>query len=124
MTHNGHDAAPILDAAVLDELLASVDGDESFIADLLTTYVTEGEDHLAAMDAAVGARDPAAVVRPAHTLKSSSAALGATRLAEIARQIEMAGRAGDAEGLDRRVADARTTWNETLNAMRATGRTP
>ena len=48
-----HDAAPILDLAVLDELRASVDGDESFIADLVSTYVNEGNDHLAAMEAAV-----------------------------------------------------------------------
>ena len=45
--------------------------------------------------------DAAAIVRPAHTLKSSSAALGALRLAQIAREIEMAGRAGD-DGRTRR----------------------
>ncbi|HET7582516.1 MAG TPA: Hpt domain-containing protein, partial [Candidatus Limnocylindria bacterium] len=35
-----------------------------------------------------------ALVRPAHTLKSSSATLGAMRLSALARELEMAGRSG------------------------------
>ena len=115
---------PILDTGVIDELRASVGDDQAFMADLIATYVGEGTDHLAAMDAAVAARDAAQIVRPAHTLKSSSAALGAMRLAQIAREIEMCGRAGDAAELDARVADARAAWDETLSAMRAAGLTP
>src|SRR6478609_1632660 len=114
----------VLDTSVLDELRASVGDDEAFIADLIATYVGEGTDHLAAMEAAAAARDAAAIVRPAHTLKSSSAALGALRLAQIAREIEAAGRAGDDAALDARVADARAAWDETLSAMRAAGLTP
>jgi HPt (histidine-containing phosphotransfer) domain-containing protein len=115
---------PILDTGVLDELRASVGDDDAFIADLITTYVGEGTDHLAAMEAAATARDAAAIVRPAHTLKSSSAALGAMRLAQIAREIEAAGRASEIEGLSTQVAAARTAWDETLGAMRAAGLTP
>ena len=115
---------PILDTGVLDELRASVGDDEAFISDLIATYVGEGTDHLEAMEAAAAARDAAAIVRPAHTLKSSSAALGAMRLAQIAREIEAAGRAGEVEGLAGQVADARTAWDETLSAMRAAGLTP
>src|SRR4051794_29951812 len=113
----------ILDPSVLAELRESVGGDDEFIADLITTYVNEGNDHLSAIDAAAAAADAAAVVRPAHTLKSSSAALGAMRLAQIARDIEMAGRAGDAGDLGTRVAEARTAWQETLTALAAAGLT-
>jgi HPt (histidine-containing phosphotransfer) domain-containing protein len=115
---------PILDAGVLGELRTSVGDDEAFMADLIATYVDEGTDHLAAMESAAAARDAAAIVRPAHTLKSSSAALGALRLAQIAREIEMCGRADDAEGASSRVAEARMAWDETLSAMRAAGLAP
>jgi HPt (histidine-containing phosphotransfer) domain-containing protein len=114
------DDAPLLDPAVLAELRQSVGDDDEFIADLVATYVAEGGDHLAAMEAAASAGDAGAIVRPAHTLKSSSAALGALRLAAMARDIELSGRAGDAWGLAQRVADARTAWDETLDALRAT----
>jgi len=115
--------APVLDRSVVAELRESVGDDDAFIADLVATYLAETADHLAAMDAAATAGDAAAIVRPAHTLKSSSAALGALRLAAIARDIEMCGRAGDAADLTARVADARATWAETLREMAAAGLT-
>jgi HPt (histidine-containing phosphotransfer) domain-containing protein len=117
------DETPVLDRAVLDELRESVGDDESFIADLAATYVEEGSGHFAAMDAAAAAGDASAIVRPAHTLKSSSAALGAMRLAQIARDIEFAGREGNASGLVERVAAARAAWDETLAEMAAAGLT-
>ena len=117
------DEAPVLDPAVLDELRDSVGGDEEFIADLVATYVTEGSGHLSEMQSAAAAADAAAIVRPAHTLKSSSAALGAMRLSEIAREIEFAGRAGSADGLVERVAAANSAWDETMAAMAAAGLT-
>lgn len=115
------DDAPVLDRSVVDELRDSVGGDEEFIADLVSTYVSEGDSHFAAMQAAADASDAASIVRPAHTLKSSSAALGAMRLAAIAREIEMAGRDGVADGLAERVAAARDAWDETLREMAGAG---
>jgi HPt (histidine-containing phosphotransfer) domain-containing protein len=73
------------------------------------------------MERAAAARDAAAIVRPAHTLKSSSAALGALRLAQIAREIEMSGRDGNADGLEGAVAQARDTWHATRSALTAAG---
>jgi HPt (histidine-containing phosphotransfer) domain-containing protein len=117
------DEVPVLDPAVLDELRESVGNDDEFIAELVATYVNEGGEHLDAMEHAAQMGDAGAIVRPAHTLKSSSAALGALRLAQIAREIEMAGRNDDATGLVQRVAEARATWDETLRAMAAAGLT-
>lgn len=115
------DEIQVLDRAVIDELRESVGDDAGFVADLAATYVAEGDDHLAAMDAAAAAGDAAAIVRPAHTLKSSSAALGALRLAQIAKEIELAGRATDSSRLVQQVADARAVWAETLREMAAAG---
>jgi len=49
--------------------------------------------------------------------------LGALRLAAIGRDIEMAGRAGDAADLPAHVADARATWAATLREMAVAGLT-
>ncbi|HEY7023821.1 MAG TPA: Hpt domain-containing protein [Candidatus Limnocylindrales bacterium] len=115
------DETPILDRSVVDELRDSVGGDEDFIADLVSTFVSEGRSHFAAMQAAADASDAAAIVRPAHTLKSSSAALGAMRLSAIAREIETAGRDGTTTGLDVRVTEARQVWEDTLKEMAGVG---
>jgi HPt (histidine-containing phosphotransfer) domain-containing protein len=110
-----------LDAAVIAELRDSVAGDDAFVRDLVATYLDEGPGYIAAMEAAVAAGDAAAIVRPAHTLKSSSASLGAMRLAQLCREIEFAGRDGSLEGIAERVAEARAAWDATVEALQAAG---
>jgi HPt (histidine-containing phosphotransfer) domain-containing protein len=115
------DDTPILDDAVLAELRDSTGGDDDFVRELVEAYVSEATGYLDDMQRAVTAGDVAAVVRPAHTLKSSSATLGAMRLAGISRGIEEAGRAGSADGLVDDVERAHATWNQTIEALRAAG---
>ena len=90
--------APILDGGVLDELATSVGGDNGFVAELIATYLDDAPVHLADIAAAGDSGDAAALVRPAHTLKSSSATVGAMQLSARARSLEMAGRSGEIDG--------------------------
>ena len=112
---------PILDDAVLDELRASTGGDEEFIVDLVETYLSEGAGDLEHLLAAAGALDSEAVVRPAHTLKSSSASLGAMRLSAICRAIEEDGRAARTATLREDAELARSTWDATVAAFAEAG---
>jgi HPt (histidine-containing phosphotransfer) domain-containing protein len=115
------DDAPILDDAVLAELREQTGGDDDFVRELVEAYVSEATGYLEAMTAAAAVADAAAIVRPAHTLKSSSATLGAMRLAAISRGIEEAGRAGRADSLATDVEQAHATWKVTLAALIAAG---
>ena len=112
---------PILDQAVVAELRGSVGGDDAFVHELAGAYLAEGATHLEQMAEALSRGDVAGVVRPAHTLKSSSAALGAMRLAEICRGIEYAAREGRADGLGDAIEDAKAAWAVTEEAMRTGG---
>lgn len=108
-----------LDRAVLDELLASVGHDRDFVRQLIDAYVTDSAELVAAVEAAVAADDAAALVRPAHTLKSSSATVGAARLSALARELEAAGRAGDLDPAARdQAARARDEWTTATAALR------
>jgi HPt (histidine-containing phosphotransfer) domain-containing protein len=89
---------PTIDEAVLDGVLDSVGGDSAFVADLVDTYLSDAPAHLDAIDTAVGAGDSAALVRPAHTLKTGSLTIGAIRLGEMSRGLEMQGRAEQLDG--------------------------
>ena len=62
--------------------------------DLVRVYLEDAPQRIAAIEVAAASGDAAAQVAPAHTLKSSSANIGATALSELARQIEHAARAG------------------------------
>lgn len=117
---------PVLDAAVLEELAATVGGDHGFVDELIRTYLEDTEGQLAAIEAAVAAEDAGALIRPAHTLKSSSATLGAKRLAERARALEIAGRSERIDDESR--ADGKkiqVDWQEARTALQewTTGRT-
>jgi HPt (histidine-containing phosphotransfer) domain-containing protein len=113
-------AAQVLDGRVLEELRASVEGDRGFVVDLIEAYLVDGEAHVADVEAAIAAGDLQALVRPAHTLKSSSATVGATRLASLARALEFAGR--DASAANARTEHAtalRAAWTEAAEALRS-----
>ena len=109
---------PVLDAAVLEELAASVGGDRGFVVELIRTYLDDTEGQLAQIEAAVAAADASALIRPAHTLKSSSATLGAKRLAERARALEITGRSERIDDESRADGEKiREDWREAKAAL-------
>jgi HPt (histidine-containing phosphotransfer) domain-containing protein len=112
--------APVLNESILDELRASVGDDRGFVVDLIKAYLADGEKHVADVEAAMAAGDAVALVRPAHTLKSSSATVGAEGLAAAARELELAGRSGTlGDSAKEQAARLRAAWNEAASALRA-----
>jgi HPt (histidine-containing phosphotransfer) domain-containing protein len=111
----------MIDEGVLDELRASVAGDIGFVRDLVDTFVADSAVQIDDIDAAMAASDADALVRPAHTLKASSATLGATHLSASARALEMAGRSGSLDDEETRQAAAtvRGEWERATVALRA-----
>jgi HPt (histidine-containing phosphotransfer) domain-containing protein len=63
-------------------------------------YFTEAPRHIASMRDALLARDSATLKRAAHTLKSSSANLGAVQLAASCKAMEMQAAAEQLEGAE------------------------
>jgi HPt (histidine-containing phosphotransfer) domain-containing protein len=81
-----------VDRRVLAALSQATGDDPAFLAELIDTYLADAPDLLVAMRDALAAREAAELRRAAHTLKSTSAMLGARRLADLCRHLE------DAEG--------------------------
>ncbi len=115
------DSLPLLDTAVVDELRDSLGGDTAFVTELVETYLAEAPGQIDEIVTAAARGDAEALVRPAHTLKSSSASLGAARLSQVAREIELRGRAGRADGLMELAENALSTYEATVEAMTAAG---
>ena len=107
----------VLDDSVLAELSASVQGDRAFVVELVNAYLADGAAQVDAIEAAVAADDATSLVRPAHTLKSSSATVGAMQLAAASRELEMAGRSGSLESAS--TASLRTDWDAAVAALQA-----
>ena len=78
-----------LDQHALNELLAMAGGDRDFVAAVVQEYVADSSATIAKLRNVSRAE----LRRAAHTLKSTSASVGAAQLAAICREIERA--AGD-----------------------------
>jgi two-component system sensor histidine kinase/response regulator len=111
---------PVLDESVLGELLESTGDDQAFVEELVATYVADAATHVQEIAAAVEADDADALVRPAHTLKSSSATVGAVRLATVARELEIAGRSGSLDAAARDAAGTvQAEWQSAADQLQA-----
>jgi HPt (histidine-containing phosphotransfer) domain-containing protein len=94
----------VLDPDAIDRLLEITGGDPGFVDELIDTYLEDAETQLAALRQAALAGDAASMERPAHSLKSSSATVGAMALAELCRSLEADARAGVVDDAASRVA--------------------
>jgi HPt (histidine-containing phosphotransfer) domain-containing protein len=111
---------PVVDEGVLTEVMETTGDDIGFVRELVETYLADTPAQVEAMTIAVEADDAAALVRPAHTLKSSSATVGAMRLSAVAREMEMAGRSGALDASVRANLDiARAEWKAAGDALAA-----
>ena len=68
---------------------------EEFISELVETYCTETPELIESLQKSLKDQDSETFRRAAHSIKSSSASLGAMRLSEHARQLEMIGKSSD-----------------------------
>jgi HPt (histidine-containing phosphotransfer) domain-containing protein len=84
------DLPTVLDAQVLASLreLDDADAKESIVSELGKIFIQSAEKQIGRMLAAGSAGDGETIRQEAHSLKSSSANLGAIRFSELSRTIE------------------------------------
>jgi HPt (histidine-containing phosphotransfer) domain-containing protein len=93
-----------IDRAVFDALVDMTGGEMDFVDELVDTYVDDGQQQVAALRDAIAAGDTAALVRPAHSLKSNSLNVGAMDLGGLCRELEEQARGGEVPDAAERVA--------------------
>jgi response regulator RpfG family c-di-GMP phosphodiesterase len=85
----------VLDAEVIDDLKAMMGSEYQ---SLIRVYLEDSPKLISQILSALSNRDCVALVTPAHTLKSSSANLGAMTLSALAMAMEKSARSGDIVG--------------------------
>jgi HPt (histidine-containing phosphotransfer) domain-containing protein len=85
---------PVLDLEVVEELRAIMGAEHD---GLVRLFFEDAPAHILNLQAALAANDIPGMIAPAHTLKSSSANLGAMALSSVAKRIEHGARAGNLE---------------------------
>jgi HPt (histidine-containing phosphotransfer) domain-containing protein len=109
--------AEVLDQDTLARLLGTVGGDAAFVDELVDAYLAEVPRHVSELQDALAAGEAEGLVRPAHTLKSTSQSLGGQQVADIAREIEQRGRSGSTDGVDALLAELETSVEDLAAAL-------
>lgn len=111
---------PALDHTVLNILLDSLgDAAEFVLPDLVEAYVQDTPTYVERLELASAEGDLDQVRRQAHAMKSSSATLGAVRLAEVCKQLEHAARHDDAATVARLTPGVRPMYEAVEREMLA-----
>jgi HPt (histidine-containing phosphotransfer) domain-containing protein len=90
------EAQVIIDSSTFEELRDLMGAD--LVVELIDTYCPEVEDLIDQLHQALAAQDAATFGRCAHSIKSSSASLGALAFSQQARELELLGKGGDLSG--------------------------
>jgi HPt (histidine-containing phosphotransfer) domain-containing protein len=109
----------IIDRAVLNELQETTGNDPAFLADLIDAYLDDAVGLLRSMDEAIRDANAGELRRAAHSLKSSSATLGARKLAGVCQEVEQQGRNGLLEGTLERLAEIQAAFGDVERELRA-----
>jgi len=89
-------AEEVLDRSTLEALRKlRRDGQTDLVAQVLRIYLAESPRLAETVRTAAGASDATALTKAAHTLKSSSANIGARRFSTLCAQLQNLGRTGD-----------------------------
>jgi HPt (histidine-containing phosphotransfer) domain-containing protein len=88
-----------LDQAALNELRAlDPEGAAGLVAQIITSYLSDAPNLIQQIRTALAGNDIVSLTRHAHSLKSTSLSLGASRVSQIARELELAGKNNATDG--------------------------
>jgi HPt (histidine-containing phosphotransfer) domain-containing protein len=93
--------AAVIDQAVFERLAATMGG--PFVVELIDTFRDDAREQIVTLRRALAGAELETFRRAAHSLKSTSESLGASGLADLARELEAQARAGHLEGASARV---------------------
>ena len=102
-------------------LTATIGDDAELIASVAGAFLQVRDDLRVRLNGAVAAADADAVTHAAHELKGMAGMIGASRLAQAARSLEMAGRAGDRAALadPDRLASLEVEWERVARVLQS-----
>jgi len=88
--------------------------DSATLVELLDAYLDDSPQLIEQMRAGLVAGDIDLVRRAAHSLKSNSASLGANRLANVTRELEMIAKSGTLDGAAPKLAAVEAEYAQLL----------
>jgi HPt (histidine-containing phosphotransfer) domain-containing protein len=112
MSNAAERSKEVLDRSVLASLKElQEEGDPDIIEEVGGLFLEHAPEKIAAIRNAASKKDAKALQLSAHSLKSSSAYVGAMRLSEMSKDLEIMGRLGSLEGAEGKVENLITEFS-------------
>ena len=120
MTEGEEALGNALDRSVLDSLRElQDDGDPDIVAELGGLFLEHSPQRVEAILQAVKNRDANGLKTAAHSLKSSSAYVGAMRLSEMSRELEMMGHSQVLDGAEEKAERLKREFKRVMMELEA-----
>lgn len=111
--------SPLIDWSRLEQLRTlQKPGRPDVVRQLVHTYLSNSASLLDSLDDALARADAQVLVRAAHSLKSTTATIGAEPLAALAAELEHDFRAGRFDGAETRIGRFRVDHAQVTQALR------
>jgi CheY-like chemotaxis protein len=111
--------ATVLDRAALENIRSlQRPGGPNLLDRVISRYMSDATRLVDQIQAAFEASDPSAMANAAHTLKSASGNLGASRPAEICKDVEFSARSGDVAGAGLWIGPLKAALADAVDALR------
>jgi PAS domain S-box-containing protein len=108
----------VLDMGQIEELI-SLDETRAVLAEFVGMFAEQAPQRIAEMRGALERGDLGRLAAVAHSLKGASGNLGARLVAETAKRLEHAGKAGQAEGLGQDLDELEARYAQAESALKA-----
>lgn len=108
---------PMIDTRTL-QALRELGGEHDLVRELIDLFLEDAPARLQSMQAAIGGADFATLELQAHTLKSSSANLGAEELSRLCARLELAARHADAAACGQIVPRVRAVYEANASELK------
>jgi HPt (histidine-containing phosphotransfer) domain-containing protein len=109
-------AEPVIDALTFAELKTTVGAD--FIGELIDAYLDDTPRLLNELEESLAGQDATKFTRTAHSIKSSSASLGALSFSAQAKELEMIGKQGSFAGVQPKVQQLKMNYVQVRQKLR------
>jgi CheY-like chemotaxis protein len=116
---NTQSAEDVLDPEGLDRLFSNLGGEFEFLEELIDTFLEDAPRLIDELNRAVEEENIPEVHRLAHSLKSNGADYGATRFAELCKELEMDARSGSLNGASWLAAQITSEYSLVESALKS-----
>jgi PAS domain S-box-containing protein len=108
----------VIDETLIHRLKAMSPDDPDFFKEVLNMFVAQAPDLIREMDEACKAKRYEIMGQAAHKLKGSALNMGAKKLAELCRELEIRGRSNDGFDCEKMIEDVKSVYERTIEELK------